>query len=125
MLQLPCAVRRRWWLAPAMALLLSGVAPAWSQTGSAGSTTATTAGEFWAEPPTLRSLGFEWRISGDDNRNAGVAVSYRKKGDASWRKALPLLRLQCESVIGGLPRDGSGEHFNKYMLPPTCLRAAS
>jgi hypothetical protein len=80
-------------------------------------TTATTAGDFWAEPPTLRSLGFEWRITGDDNRNAGVTVSYRKKGDASWRKALPLFRLQRESVIGGLPRDGSGEHFNRYIAP--------
>ncbi len=49
--------------------------------------------------------------------NAGVAVSYRKKGEASWRKALPLLRLQRESVIGGLPRDGSGEHFNRYVAP--------
>jgi hypothetical protein len=27
------------------------------------------------------------------------------------------LRLQRESVIGGLPRDGSGEHFNRYIAP--------
>jgi hypothetical protein len=30
----------------------------------------TTAGELITEPPTLLSLGFEWRIEGDDNRNA-------------------------------------------------------
>jgi hypothetical protein len=33
------------------------------------------------EPPTLLSLGFEWRISGDDNHNAHVGVTYRKKGE--------------------------------------------
>ena len=34
-----------------------------------------TAGEFITEPATLVSLGFEWRIGGDDNRNAQVAVT--------------------------------------------------
>ena len=36
----------------------------------------TTAGEFTVEPPTLLSLGFDWKIAGDDNRNASVDVSY-------------------------------------------------
>jgi hypothetical protein len=77
----------------------------------------TTSGEFWTEPPTLRSLGFEWRIAGDENRNATVEVSYRRKGEQPWRKALPLFRLQNESVVGGLPRDGDGQHFNRYVAP--------
>ena len=34
--------------------------------------------EFITEPPTLVSLGFEWRIAGDDNRNATVSVSHRR-----------------------------------------------
>ena len=34
-----------------------------------------TAGGLIVEPPTLISLGFEWPIDGDDNRNASVAVS--------------------------------------------------
>ena len=34
----------------------------------------TVAGQFITEPPTLISLGFEWEITGDDNRNAAVAV---------------------------------------------------
>jgi hypothetical protein len=59
---------------------------------------ATIAGQFWAEPPTLTSLGFDWRISGDDNRNAQVEVSYRKKGEQQWHKALPLLRLNGERI---------------------------
>ena len=32
-------------------------------------------GEFIIEPPTLICLGFEWAISGDDNRNATVEVT--------------------------------------------------
>ncbi len=65
--------------------------------------TATTAGEFSIEPPTLLSIGFDWKITGDDNRNAQVEVSYRKKGETAWRRALPLLRLQREWVNGGPP----------------------
>src|SRR5262249_50439556 len=60
----------------------------------ASAQTATTAGAFSVEPPTLLSLGFDWKIAGDDNRNASVEVSYRKKGENTWRKGLPLLRLQ-------------------------------
>ena len=35
-------------------------------------------GELVIEPPTLINLGFEWLIQGDDNRNASVAVSFRR-----------------------------------------------
>ena len=56
----------------------------------------TTAGDFSVEPPTLVSLGFDWKIAGDDNRNAEVETSYRKKGESAWRKGLPLMRLQRE-----------------------------
>jgi hypothetical protein len=63
--------------------------------------TATTSGDFVTEPPTLVSLGFEWRIIGDNNRNAEVKVTYRKKGDQAWRDALPLMRLQNEQI--GVP----------------------
>jgi len=38
-------------------------------------TRAVKAGEFLVDPPTLINLGFEWAISGDDNRNAKVDVS--------------------------------------------------
>ena len=57
-----------------------------------------TPGELVIEPPTLINLGFEWFIQGDDNRNASVAVSYRKKGRRDWKPALPLLRLEGERV---------------------------
>ena len=57
-----------------------------------------TSKDFFVEPPTLISLGFEWQIDGDDNRNASVAVSYRKKGDRAWHEGLPLLRIGNERL---------------------------
>ncbi|MFN0124560.1 MAG: hypothetical protein ACKV2V_29010 [Blastocatellia bacterium] len=59
---------------------------------------AVTTGEFIVEPATLHNLGFEWKISGDDNRNATVAAQYRKQGETNWREAMPLLRLGEEKV---------------------------
>jgi hypothetical protein len=59
------------------------------------------AGELVIDPPTLINLGFEWLISGDDNRNARVDVSYRRQGDRTWKTAMPLLRLQHERVFQG------------------------
>jgi hypothetical protein len=59
---------------------------------------AISAAEFLIDPPTLINLGFEWFVQGDDNRNASVAVSYRKKGESAWNEALPLLRLKGERV---------------------------
>src|SRR6266481_10080501 len=57
-----------------------------------------TSKEFITEPPTLVSLGFEWRIDGDDNRNAIVSVFYRKKGEQVWKEGLPLLRIGNERI---------------------------
>ncbi len=76
----------------------------------------TIAGAFTVERPTLVSLGFEWRISGDANRNARVDVTFRKKGDAEWRKGLPLLRLDGEKVTAGIP-PGSTRHYFSYVAP--------
>src|SRR5882724_4107954 len=56
-------------------------------------------GELVIDPPTLINLGFEWVIEGDDNRNAAVEVSYRKKGETQWKQGLPLLRLQGERIF--------------------------
>ena len=55
-------------------------------------------GELVIDPPTLINLGFEWLIQGDDNRNAAVEVSYRRKGESQWKQGLPLLRLQGERI---------------------------
>jgi hypothetical protein len=57
-----------------------------------------TPGELVVENPTLVNLGFEWLIEGDANRNAHVAVSYRRVGDPAWREGMPLLRLNGERI---------------------------
>jgi hypothetical protein len=68
----------------------------------------TTVKEFITEPATLVSLGFEWRVDGDDNRNASVAVSYRRKGEPAWKDGLPLLRIGNERI---------NENALQYMTP--------
>jgi len=59
-----------------------------------------TPGDPTVEPPTLISLGIDWPIEGDDNRNASVGVEYRRSGESAWHRALPLFRLQNEQVNG-------------------------
>ena len=58
-----------------------------------------TPGDLVIEHPTLINLGFEWHIDGDTNRNARVDVSFRRQGEATWRTAMPLARLQGEQVF--------------------------
>ena len=68
----------------------------------------TVAGDFTVERPTLVSLGFHWRIQGDDNRDAKVEVAYRKKGETAWRDGLALMRSQNE-VVGAAPGPGAAD----------------
>jgi hypothetical protein len=93
--------------APRLALIVALAVPVLTASGSAqgpaGTQPAvrpemTTPGELVIEPPTLINLGFEWFVQGDANRNASVAVSYRKPGAAAWTPALPLLRLNGERI---------------------------
>jgi hypothetical protein len=79
---------------------------AFARAAAAGDAVA--AGELVVEPPTLVSLGFEWRVDGDDNRNATAAVFYRKKGDTAWREGPPLLRIGAERI---------NENAHQYMTP--------
>lgn len=60
---------------------------------------ATEAGMFTAEHPTLLNLGFEWSISGDENRNAKVEVQFRAVGENKWRDAMPLVRIGGEHIF--------------------------
>ncbi len=55
-----------------------------------------TPGRFLIDPPTIENLGFRWYVEGDSNRNASVAVAFRKKGQLQWKKALPMLRVHHE-----------------------------
>ena len=60
---------------------------------------AVNAGKLVVERPTLICLGFEWEVSGDDNRNSSVEVSYRKSGGTAWKPALPMFRMGGERVF--------------------------
>ena len=84
----------------ALVLLTSGTVPAASPIQQGGKAlSGVTAGALVVEPPTLICLGFEWEISGDENRNATVDVTYRKSGEKVWRDALPLLRMGGEKIF--------------------------
>ena len=84
----------------ALVLLTSGTVPAASPIQQGGKPLpGVTAGALIVEPPTLICLGFEWEISGDDNRNATVGVTYRESGEKVWRDALPLLRMGGEKIF--------------------------
>jgi hypothetical protein len=110
---------------------LSGAATALDSTASADAAAAAASapslssslnvvspGNLWVEPPTLKSIGIEWRIDGDANRNASVAVNYRVVGSKAWRPALPLVRSQGEKV-GNLtpPRPNFHPDPNNYTNP--------
>jgi len=60
---------------------------------------ATEVGKFTVEHPTLLNLGFEWSISGDENRNAKVEVQFRAVGESTWRDAMPLVRIGGEHIF--------------------------
>lgn len=84
-----------------LTVFISALSTALSSTlfAATNSSDNTVAGELFIEPATLISLGFEWYIEGDDNRNAEVAVSYRMTGDRNWKEGLPLLRIQNERSV--------------------------
>ena len=55
-------------------------------TSSVRAANGVTPGQFVIEPATLICLGFEWDITGDENRNATVEVSYRVSGKSAWMR---------------------------------------
>ena len=69
---------------------------------------AVTAGKIETELPTLHFLGYRWFISGDDNGNAMVAVSYREVGEGTWLEAMPLRRVEVAAMEERRPPEGQG-----------------
>jgi hypothetical protein len=82
-----------------LAALAACVAAVTAFVARGASPDAVTAGEIVVEPPTLMALGFEWTIEGDANRNAAVAIAYRRSGETQWRQGLPLLRSSGERTV--------------------------
>src|SRR4051812_34038201 len=75
------------------------------------------AGQLNVERPTLISEGFDWRIDGDDNRNATVTVKYRKKADSTWKTGLPFLRAGGNGETVGVATgagDGGATPLGRY-----------
>jgi hypothetical protein len=106
------AFATRLWAALAIAAgMLAG--PALAQAPAPKNAVA--AGAFHVERPTLISLGFDWRIAGDDNRNAKVEVAYRKKGDSAWKTGMPLMRSQNE-MVGLAPGPGGPDSAGRFPL---------
>src|SRR5690348_16166728 len=85
---------RGFWAALIFATLAA--TPAWADA-------QVTAGKLVVDAPTLTAIGVEWKITGDDNRNAAVEVSYRRRGEAAGRKALPLSRVHHEVINSAEP----------------------
>jgi hypothetical protein len=85
-------------LAAVLCVSLVAAASGQDRASAAPTDTKVTPGELVVDPPTLINLGFEWLIDGDANRNASVEVSFRRQGEASWRRGMPLLRLQGETI---------------------------
>ena len=88
----------------ALAQLFAGIFGA----GVAAATDKVTALDIEIVPPTVVSGGVDWKIYGDDNRNASVKVEYRKVGSPQWKDGLDLFRLQHEDMNafpGGISTD--------------------
>jgi hypothetical protein len=84
--------------------------------GAPAADLSTRAGEVVVERPTLVSLGLEWKIDGDANRNSAVEVFYRRVGQPEWRKGLPMLRMGGEFVAGPKPQYGEQNYYD-YTVP--------
>src|SRR4051812_13688454 len=61
--------------------------------GPARAQTAVAAGKLVVDAPTLTAIGVEWKIAGDDNRNAAVGDGYWQKRATGPRKGPPALRI--------------------------------
>jgi len=60
---------------------------------------------------TLHSIGIEVRIEGDDNHNARGTLKYRPAGNAPWRPALDLFRVD---YAPDNPVKNITDHFNGF-----------
>jgi len=65
---------------------------------AAGAQNASSPGALTEEVPTLKCLGVRWLVGGDANANARVEVTYRRKGETEWRRALDLFRVQAQGM---------------------------
>jgi hypothetical protein len=55
------------------------------------------------EPATPEQIGLHVRVERELDDDSRMSVRYRRRGDAEWRLAHPLLRVHPEWVAGGAP----------------------
>ena len=75
-------------------------------------------GKLVLEAPTIHSLGVRWYVSGDENGNAEVAVSFRQKGEREWRQGMSLFRVGTgpDSQEGEARLEGGDRESWPYLL---------
>lgn len=61
---------------------------------------STVPGAITTPNPTIRNVAIEWAITGDANNNGVVRVRYRRRGEPSFRDAMPLRRIPAGTTAG-------------------------
>ena len=59
------------------------------------------------DPPTLHCIGVRWFVKEAEHPEAAVTVDYRKKGEAEWRRAMPLRRVETAALQERKPPEGT------------------
>src|SRR5262245_56183106 len=77
------------WTVPA--LLAAAITFGWSDPARAANSTVPGTITTYT---TIQNAGIKWTITGDDNNNCAVQVEYRRLGEATWRLAQPLWRVE-------------------------------
>ncbi|MBM4000483.1 MAG: right-handed parallel beta-helix repeat-containing protein [Planctomycetes bacterium] len=70
--------------------------------------------EIQVEPATMHCLSVRWPVLGDANGNCVVEVQHRKKGEATWKRDLPLFRTLAQAT----PEQRALWAFDNGSLPP-------
>ncbi|MFH1597565.1 MAG: right-handed parallel beta-helix repeat-containing protein [Patescibacteria group bacterium] len=60
-------------------------------------TSAVTSSDFYADEPTLKSLGFRWYVEGDEDNDAQVQVQYKRSVDSQYKQALEMKRINNDA----------------------------
>ncbi|MCD4750671.1 MAG: hypothetical protein K8R59_14970, partial [Thermoanaerobaculales bacterium] len=72
---------------------------------------------------TIYSLGLEWDMEGDDDHDATCALSFRAQGEATWRQALDLFRVDYTppDPVNGLSGEFSGFAGSVLFVEPDTI----
>jgi len=80
-----------WFSLVAFAVCFNGVALAAGPASQPGTLTL--------DPPTIHCLSVQWQVGGDVNKNAEITFEFRRTGDETWRRGLPLFRTETAALV--------------------------